>query len=401
MPGALVFAAGALGIGGALRGFAEIDSARPLDASGLRVSVSAGAEAVEARGLDPAAAAALAGVAPGDPGWRAALAVRAVPAGTPDSVAASLPPVAGRYRVDGDAIRFEPSFELAGPLVLAVRLDPAALARLAGRPAPAASTPTVRRFTLPAPPAPARTTEVVAVHPSADVVPENQLRWYVELSAPMREGAALEHVRLLDARGREVPGAFLVTDEELWDASGRRITLLFDPGRVKRGIRTNVEMGPPLRAGERYTLRIDVGWRDARGAALRAPFEHRFRAGPADRAAPDPARWRVRAPARGGREALVVAFDEPLDHALAEGLLAVVDAAGRPVPGRAHATGGDREWRFEPAVPWSGGAYAVRVSPEIEDPAGNSIARVFDRDVAAGGAAGAVRGATISFRARD
>ena len=37
--------------------------------------------------------------------------------------------------------------------------------------------------------------------------------------------------------GQAVADPFLELDEELWSTDGRRFTLLFDPGRIKRGLK--------------------------------------------------------------------------------------------------------------------------------------------------------------------
>src|SRR5205085_1618452 len=168
----------------------------------------------------------------------------------------------------------------------------------------------------------------------------NLLRWYVELSAPMEPGAALEHVHLLDASGNEVRGAFLAGGEELWDPARRRLTLLLDPGRVKRGIRTNEESGAPLIAGRRYRLVIDADWRDGRGAALVSGFTREFVAVVDDRVSPDVTKWRVTAPRGGSRTPLLVAFGESLDHALASRRIEVARGEER-IAGVAELVAGD------------------------------------------------------------
>ena len=53
--------------------------------------------------------------------------------------------------------------------------------------------------------------------------------------------------------------------EELWDPNFQRLTMTFDPGRIKRGLTSNETMGPPIAEGKRYTLVIDRDWPDARG----------------------------------------------------------------------------------------------------------------------------------------
>jgi hypothetical protein len=198
----------------------------------------------------------------------------------------------------------------------------------------------------------------------------------------MFPGRALDHVRLVDHRGAEVTGAFLDLSEELWDPSGRRLTLWFDPGRVKQGIRTNLESGRPLRAGREYTLLVDSAWTDAAGRPLAAGVEKRFVATDADHRGPDPAAWRITEPMARSRAALEVDFGEPLDHALAGRLLALEDSADRAIEGTVELLDDDRRWRFLPATAWAAGRYQLKVSPELEDVAGNRPGRPFDLDVA-------------------
>ena len=75
-------------------------------------------------------------------------------------------------------------------------------------------------------------THVVAIRAGGGDVPSNLLRLYVELSAPMEPGAAYEHIHLVDESDRVVRDAFLELREELWSPDHRRLTLLFDPGRL-------------------------------------------------------------------------------------------------------------------------------------------------------------------------
>ena len=53
---------------------------------------------------------------------------------------------------------------------------------------------------FPAPVAP--TTRVLHVYPSSDVLPENELKFYLSFSAPMQQGEAWTRIHLLDAAGK-------------------------------------------------------------------------------------------------------------------------------------------------------------------------------------------------------
>lgn len=340
--------------------------------------------AVEVRGLGRATVRRLTRLAPNDSIWPRLLAVY-VERDAADTLgtrgASPTPAVLGRYVPSDDRLRFEPRFAFAEGVRYRVEVDTAALATeellpAARQPRPVAIT---YRFAIPAVAQP-RMTRVTGVFPSSATLPSNVLRWYVETSAPMEPGNALQHVRLMDESGREISGAFLPLDQELWDPERRRLTLLFDPGRVKRGIRTNLESGAPLVAGRRYRLVIDAGWTDGVGAPLASGYEFAFDVAGADRRSPDPDRWRLTTPPAGTHGALQVAFGESLDHALAARLLMVVDSAGGTVPGSVDLRSSDSVWVFTPQREWVAGAYVLRVGGALEDVAGNNIVRVFDVD---------------------
>jgi hypothetical protein len=246
---------------------------------------------------------------------------------------------------------------------------------------------------------------VLAVCPSSERVPSNLLRMYVEFSEPMEEGWAQQSVRLLDDSGQVVRGAFLELDEELWDSTRRRLTLLFDPGRIKRGVRTNLEQGAPLIEGHSYRVVIDSGWHTAAGVPLPSGLQHVLAVQGRDSVSPDPSRWTLSRPQHGSSDALTVQFDEPLDHALALRMLTVVDSGDRPLPGIAAVVFGDSLWSFTPSSPWPALKLALLVNTALEDMAGNSIARPFDSDRLHGGRSaedaarlGAVRRIPLTLR---
>jgi hypothetical protein len=381
------------------------DGGKPIE---LSVTEVLGEEphAVEVRGVERATLRRLSSLAPNESSWRRFVVVYVEQASRDTSSpedATSAPPVIGRYVLSGDRLRFEPRFPFAEGVSYRVEVDTAALARAtSGATAGTARTePLVHRFAIPSIDR-ARTTRIVAVHPSTPRLPANLLRWYVETSAPMEAGSALANIRLLDESGREVRGAFLALDQELWDTTRRRLTLLLDPGRVKRGVRTNLESGAPLVAGRRYRLVIDDAWKDGTGAALASGFEMAFEAVEDDRRSPDPARWHLTPPPVGTRSPLQVAFGESLDRALAARLIEVLDARGALVPGSVELSGQDSVWNLTPHAAWAEGDYTLRVGGALEDLAGNNVARVFDVDRRTDSAAidRGVSGSTRSVRFR-
>ncbi|HEY6555587.1 MAG TPA: hypothetical protein VI669_19675, partial [Vicinamibacteria bacterium] len=253
--------------------------------------------------------------------------------------AAGLPPLLGEMRLEGDALSFEPRFALRPGMRYRVVYHEAKQAA-----------PVVAVLEVPAGPA-RPPTALVRIDPSPDLLPENLLKLYFHFSAPMSRGEAYRRIRLLDERGAALELPFLEIDQELWDPEARRLTLLFDPGRVKRELVPHQEVGPPLRAGSAYTLVVDRDWPDAQGNALVSEARKTFRVGPPDHTPPRTTDWRLGLPTPGTRAPLVVTFPEPLDRALLERVLDVQDGSGDPVSGAVAVVGGDTRWSFTPREP--------------------------------------------------
>jgi hypothetical protein len=278
-----------------------------------------------------------------------------------------VPPLVGRYAVEKGSLVFHPRFPFApGVQYRAVFHQPGAAAPVEkvfdGPP----------RDTTPA-------TRVERIYPSADVLPSNQLRLYIYFSAPMSRGEAGARIHVLDDKGRILPGVFL-PGEELWDPGFRRLTMTFDPGRIKRGLTSNEAMGPPITEGKHYTLVIDRDWLDARGVKMVEGFRKPFRGGPAQRKPPDPAQWKVTAPKAGTGEAVAVNFPTPMNYPLLQRMLQVSGPDGK-VTGIIAIDKQESEWRLTPQSSWKAGSYKLIVDTGLEDLAGNSIGRPFDIDV--------------------
>jgi len=286
----------------------------------------------------------------------------------------ALPQVAGRFEIDGDEVRFVPRFPFIASTSYSVLISPAAGGE---HNASGAECWTIARPAYSGTPA-----RVLAIYPGAGELPLNNLKLYVKFSKPMSEGWAAPAVCFLRPPDNEpIEGVLLPMDPELWDTERRRLTLLLDPGRIKRGLAPNREAGYPLVEGWQISVRVERTFRDAHGRPLRAAAERGYMVGPAVRKRVDPAEWRYRWPAAGSMEPLLVGFDRPLDRALLEHCLSVVDEAGAPVIGRQSIGGGERWWRFSPTSPWRSGRYGLDIDCRLEDLAGNSVNRVFDRDL--------------------
>ncbi len=305
--------------------------------------------------------------------WQRLLAVYAEPM---DAASGSeLPPMLGRYSIEADRLRFAPQFPLVSGIRYRTVFRPSQLPQNA---APD-SVDVTSVFQLPDRIA-VPTTFVKAIYPSADVVPENLLKFYIHFSAPMSRGNIYDHMRLFDGQGREVRLPFLEIDEELWGSEMTRLTLFIDPGRIKRGVLPLEEVGPSLVEGGSYTLEIDNRWLDGNGNPLKESYRKRFRVGPPDRLPPDQTDWKIRTPKSGARDPLEVIFSEPMDHALALRVIRVVDNSGRGLEGEVRLEDSERNWIFTPTSPWRRGSYRLVILTTIEDLAGNNIGKPFEVD---------------------
>jgi hypothetical protein len=319
--------------------------------------------AVEVAGLTAAQRAALKDWKPDAAGWPAVLKV-VVAAG--DGTA-----IPGSYALAGDVLRFAPRFPLTAGVKYRATFDPSRIPGGEGEPVTA-------DLTVPKPKR-EPTTTITRVYPAAGTLPENALRMYVHFSTPMTRGGVYKYVKLL-AGDREVAHPFLELDEELWSADGKRFTLLFDPGRVKRGLKPREEDGPVLEEGKKYTLIIDRAWEDEDGVPLKESFRKTFAAGPPDETPIDPDRWAITPPTPGGR--LTVKLDKPLDHALLQRMVWVVGPDGKRLAGTVEVPDRADSWSFRPTGDaWPPGEYKLVVDTRLEDPCGNRVGEPFEVDV--------------------
>ena len=271
----------------------------------------------------------------------------------------------GSFQLDGARLLFYPRFPLQAGLTYraVLKIEP-----------PVESVFDIPRVDRPL-------ARVQAVFPSTNRLPENVLKFYVHFSAPMSRGDIYSHMSLLDSAGSQVELPFLELEQELWDRSGSRLTVLFDPGRIKRGLAPHNDVGPALEAGRSYTFVVADTWRDAAGTPLGGGFRKDFTVVTADREPPDPAKWTLSAPPGGGRTALEVRFPEPMDHALLDHMLSIRQEGGEEVKGAVLIEHEETQWRFVPERAWAPGNYKLAVDTAIEDLAGNRIGRPFDVDL--------------------
>lgn len=226
--------------------------------------------------------------------------------------------------------------------------------------------------------------EVTHVFPSCDLLPENLLRFYVCFSNPMQRGRALDEISLLDSDRRQVSDALYRPPVELWDRTMRHLTVLLDPGRLKRWVGPHVALGPPVKAGQAYSLEIGSGMIDLFGRSLRDRFRKHFFVGDPVRQHISVEHWKILPPVTGSRQSLVLLFTSPLDWALLAHAITISSTDGQLIDGRVAIDQCEKRWAFTPTSPWAAGSYHVRVVSSLEDVCGNSVVAAFDRPLRPG-----------------
>jgi len=273
-------------------------------------------------------------------------------------------PISGTYAAVGDAATFTPAFPFVDGQVYTVLLRGKAKQEFIVGPEG-----------LPVRP------EVLAVYPSGQVIPENTLRFYIEFASPMQPHRAEEFISLEDADGRPDREAFMSFKQELWNHDRTRLTLLMDPGRIKRGVATNLELGPALESGHRYTLVVGAGWPAASGQGVTAEHRSAFDIGDPLRSRPDTGNWAITAPRLGTTDPLELRFDRAFDRVQLRHSITVSDARGQRIPGSMTPLEHETAVSFVPAEVWRDSEVFVSVDATLEDVAGNNFREVLDHPV--------------------
>ncbi len=223
--------------------------------------------------------------------------------------------------------------------------------------------------------------ELLAIYPSQDTLPENLLKMYFEFTEPMVEGSSLAHITLLRSDRDTMKGTFLDLQPELWNADGTVLTLWLDPGRIKRDLIPNKELGTPLKTNEKYTLLVNKSWKSKNGASLLKSYTKIFITTKRDDFSPDPSAWKIHVPSAGGKEPLIIILPQPLDYFLLKEGITVRKIEGSLVSGVIEIDGKESVVKFVPSESWPRGSFTLNVESRLEDLAGNNLDRPFDRDV--------------------
>jgi hypothetical protein len=273
-------------------------------------------------------------------------------------------PVLGTATIENDDVMFEPVVPLTAEMSYEVKLQGELITTLS-------VPPTEKMYK----------SGVTAIYPSAEIVPENLLKFYIVFAQPMQEGYAFENIILLRNDRDTVTGVFLDLQPELWNSERTILTLWLDPGRIKRDLQPNKKMGNPLQQGDRYRLLIKKDWRNAGGKNMETNYHKEFKVGPRDSLVPDHRVWMILPPEAGSPEPLYVDMKESLDYILLKNAVRIKDKSGKTIQGVFDTKREETRLVFTPSEVWKAGDYIMEIENRLEDLAGNNLNRLFDKDI--------------------
>lgn len=276
----------------------------------------------------------------------------------------SLVSILGSYSVGAEGVSFTPLIPFTRGLEYEVRLRDARLGTFAVPLADLADAP-----------------KLLGIFPSNDTLPENLLKIYLHFSQPMQEAKSGDYVFLIKNQSDTVQDAFLNLQPELWNEDRTVLTLWLDPGRIKRDLHPNTQLGAPLQKNGRYRMGISSAWKDQQGTPLPQLYTKSFVTIQRDSLSPVPGNWTLVSPPVGTSQPLKVDFKEALDHSLIAESMSIEGENGKTISGRWEVGEEEKMAYFKPAENWKSGKYGLYVRTVLEDLAGNNVNRPFDRDV--------------------
>jgi hypothetical protein len=216
----------------------------------------------------------------------------------------------------------------------------------------------------------------IRISPQAKVLPANTLRFYIHFPRSAEAHFDRDQLWLLNDREQVVRDPFLVLSQELWSLDGRRLTVLMEPGRIKRGLREDRSHDPALVVGQTYSLVV---------TALGQTARHTFRVSDPVLEAVNETYWRLISPTVGSLDPAAVHFDRVMDAALCENEIGVLTSSGEVVQTRMALAPDGTAMQLIPSHSWRAGEHRLVASERLEDVCGNRLGEALDHDLGAGG----------------
>ncbi|AXT49764.1 hypothetical protein D1818_02620 [Aquimarina sp. BL5] len=221
---------------------------------------------------------------------------------------------------------------------------------------------------------------VTEIYPSAPILPSNLLKLYIRFSKPINTAFVYDHIRFINLAGDTLSRTILPLENPLISDDRRLLTIWIEPGRQKRGLGPNKELGAVFNK-ETYRLIVTKDIKDINGVSMQEDFIHSFCIGNTDRIKPTINDWKIGIPKINSISKLLIQCSESLDYGSVQGNIHIVDKSMQEIKGTWQLLEQETILSFQPREAWKKGDYQILCNPEIEDLAGNNLSRLFDTEI--------------------
>lgn len=222
---------------------------------------------------------------------------------------------------------------------------------------------------------------VTSIYPSAKTLPSNLLKWYIHFSHPINETHIYDYIRFVNATGDTLPRAALSLENALISDHGKLLTVWIEPGRQKRDLIPNRQLGPVFKNENAYKLVVLKKLKDKNGISMQDNFTHSFQITNDDRVKLDVNLWKIQSPKVNSKSHVLISCHESLDYGSTQNSVMVVNVKGEKIDGNWQLINHESTLSFTPLYPWKKGSYNVLFDNHIEDLAGNNLDRLFDSEI--------------------
>lgn len=217
--------------------------------------------------------------------------------------------------------------------------------------------------------------EIIGIFPAADTLPANTLRFYIHFSSSMGFENPYDFIKLFDGKGDEITDPFVELPEGLWNENRTRLTVLFHPGRVKRGVGPNVKYGAILKESEKCTINISNQWLDGNGNPLKDGLTKEIIVSPAKRSKMNLDDWKIETNCNQGCSILLTPH-RLIDAEMSKRLIRIIDDQNQPIDFELEHVEGNILITSEDLVVTD--EYSLIINPRLEDICGNTFLNSFD-----------------------
>lgn len=239
---------------------------------------------------------------------------------------------------------------------------------------------TIRYFSLPIP-KDYESLKISKIFPSASRLPSNILKWYIKFSKPINKNNIYKYIRFVSDSGDTIPRAILPLENALISDDGTLLTIWVEPGRQKRNLIPNKQLGSVFSNNKKYQLVISKEIKDTNGVSMLEDFYKQFIIINADRNKPNIRNWQIKIPIADSMSDLLIYFEESIDYGSSIDNILILDDKGQSVKGDCTLLNEEKIFSFKPKKQWKKGKYEIYFDSAIEDLAGNNLNRLFDDEI--------------------